>query len=232
MIQIQDLTVSYGKNTILKNINLELQSEQIHGLIGLNGSGKTTFLNTLYGLIKPDSGKIVYETTPLHRKQIAFLPTQNFFYSRITGEEYLRLFQSQNQEFNIQDWNEIFELPLKKLIENYSTGMKKKLSLLGVLSLNRPILILDEPSNGLDLESNQILKKIILRLKETGKTVLITSHILEMLWTICDVIHHLDEKHIKNSYPKSEFHTLENQIFDHRHQQETQLRKLLSSAKN
>ncbi len=227
MIKIQNLTVSYGKNIILENLKLELQPTHIHGLIGLNGSGKTTLLNTLYGLNKPDAGEIFYEQKKLTRKNIAFLPTQNFFYSRITGEEYLRLFQTQNQQFSIQDWNEIFELPLKKLIEDYSTGMKKKLALLGILSLNRPIFILDEPSNGLDLESNQILKKIMLRLKETGKTILITSHILEMLWTVCDVIHHLENKKIQQSYTASEFQYLENQLFNYHHSQEIQLQKLL-----
>lgn len=228
MIKVQDLTVSYGKHTVLDKLNLELQPAQVHGLIGLNGSGKTTLLNTVYGLLKPKSGKVFLGEKKLTRENIAFLPTQNFFYSRITGQEYLQLFKSQNQSFNIEEWNSLFELPLGELIENYSTGMKKKLALLGVLSLNRSFIILDEPSNGLDLESNQILKKILLRLKETGKTILITSHILEMLWTICDEIHHLENKKIQHSYSLNEFHILENQILEHKNKQTETLQKLIS----
>jgi len=228
MLEIKELTVRYGKKTILENLHLQLQIGHIHGLIGLNGSGKTTLLNAIYGMVSSQSGEILYQNKPLHRQQIAFLPTQNFFFSRITGEEYLKFFQSQNQTFDITEWNKIFDLPLKNLIENYSTGMKKKLALLAVLSLQRPILILDEPSNGLDLESNQILKKIILRLQETGKTILITSHILEMLHAVCDEIHHLHQQKIQSSYSQNEFALLENQIFETRSKQSEQLKKLIS----
>lgn len=225
MIEVQNIKVSYGKNLVLNDVNLALASHQVHGLIGVNGSGKTTLLHTLYKYIIPQSGQVLYEKETLTRKHIAFLPTQNFFYSRMTGQEYLSLFRANNQDFNIKKWNEVFRLPLSHLVENYSTGMKKKLALIGVLSLDRPILVLDEPSNGLDLESNQTLKKILLQLKEKGKTIIITSHILEMLWTTCDVIHHLENKKISGSYLSSEFKILEEKMT--RQSQDDQLKDLI-----
>src|SRR5690606_1140889 len=130
------------------------------------GSGKTTLLSSLYGLKIPDSGSLTYWEKPLRRSDIGYLETSNFFYSRITGMEYLQLFTINNPAFSIDGWNKLFELPLNQFIENYSTGMKKKLAFLGIIALNKPVLILDEPFNGIDMETTQTLKLIIQALKK------------------------------------------------------------------
>jgi ABC-2 type transport system ATP-binding protein len=223
MLSIKDLTVAYDKHVVIESLNLEFESGQIHGLVGLNGSGKTTFLNTIYGLIKPEQGSITWNEHSLKPLNIGYLETSNFFYPKITGLEYLQIFKARNRDFDIENWNKIFELPLKELIENYSTGMKKKLALLGILSLNRPLIILDEPYNGLDLESGHHLKNIILTLKNSGKTIIVTSHILESLTVICDYIHYLCDKKIQKSYSKNNFNVLEHEIFSNHNQDKNQL---------
>lgn len=212
MIIINNLSFSYQKGIkVINGLNLQLELNEVHGLVGLNGSGKTTLLNTISGIIKQENGSITYNNEKLTKKSIGYLETENFFYTNITGTEYLSLFE--NKKFDLAAWNKIFELPLNNIIDNYSTGMKKKLALLGILKLDKPILILDEPFNGLDLETCKVLQIIILKLKQRQKTIIITSHILESLTSICDTIHYLDNGIIKLSRSKNEFENLEKDIF-------------------
>ena len=213
MISIENLKVSYAENNVLKCVNLSIPSSSIHGLVGLNGSGKTTLLNTLYGLKEKQAGYISYNSLPIEKSKIAYLESVNYFYPYITGKEYLRMFQTQNVNFNIDKWNELFELPLNKLIEDYSTGMKKKLALMGVLCLNREILILDEPFNGVDLETVQKIKSLLIKLKDSNKTIIITSHILESLLSLCDLLSYLNNGIIQFSKERKDFGSVENEIF-------------------
>jgi ABC-2 type transport system ATP-binding protein len=213
MITINELLVSYEKGRhVIDGLNLQLRPKKVHGLVGLNGAGKTTLLNTIFGITKQASGSITYKNKRITKEKIAYLETENYFYPNITGIEYLNLFVNTN--FDISAWNEIFELPLKNLIENYSTGMKKKLALLGVLKLDRHILILDEPFNGLDLETSKVLQMIILKLKEKQNMILITSHILESLTPICDEIHYIEKGKIKFSKKSDDFDNLSKEIFN------------------
>lgn len=213
MISINNLSVRYtSERNVIHSLNLSMAEGNIHGIVGLNGSGKTTLLNTLFGLMKPCNGQIIWHNQPLTKKDIAILPTENFFYSYITGREYLMLID--NALFDADKWNELFELPLDQLIDNYSTGMKKKLAFLAVLKQDKPILILDEPFNGIDMESCSIMRSILLKIKEKGKTIIITSHIIETLTNLCDQIHHLENGTIKQSRPQNEFDAFEKEIFD------------------
>ena len=154
MLTIKNLNLSFKENHVLKNLNLTIHKGVINGIVGLNGSGKTTLLNTICQHLKPQQGETLWENQPVNIQQIGYLETNNFFYNRMTGGEYLRFFQQKNTNFNLEEWNTLFDLPLNHYVTSYSTGMKKKLAFLGILSLNRPILILDEPFNGLDLETN------------------------------------------------------------------------------
>ncbi|HLN53440.1 MAG TPA: ATP-binding cassette domain-containing protein [Lentimicrobium sp.] len=211
MISIENLTVSYDKKVrVLNNLNLILKDSQIHGIVGLNGAGKTTLLNTLYGLIKPDSGNIFLDGHSITKKQIGYLETENFFYSNITGEEYLKIFRNSN--FNIEGWNDLFRLPLKELIETYSNGMKKKLALLAILKQDKPVMILDEPFNGLDIETTRIVRSILLSIKE-HKIIIITSHIMETLTNLCDEISYLEQGVINSTKTKGEFDAFGKELY-------------------
>lgn len=205
MLDIKGLTFSYGQEDVLHQLDLEVQPGSIHGILGTNGAGKTSLFKCLYGLLQPQAGHILWKESPLHFRQIAFLETGNFFYSYITGKEYLQLCQPASSNFSITDWNRIFKLPLDQLVDAYSTGMKKQLAFLGTLAQDRPILILDEPFNGLDLESSEKLSIIIQELRKKGKTMLIASHILETLTRNCDRISHLSDGQIRAVYEATEF---------------------------
>ncbi len=213
MITISNLTISYKKDlNVINSLNLSLNESLIHGIVGLNGAGKTTLLNSLYGLKKPDEGIIQFYNKKLNKKEVSYLVTENFFYSNITGREYLSLFK--NKAFEIDKWNKLFSLPLDSVVDGYSTGMKKKLALLGILKQDKPLMILDEPFNGLDIETCRIIRMVLLRLKEKNKTIIITSHIIETLTNLCDYIHYLDKGEIKYSKDKEGFSEFEREVFE------------------
>lgn len=211
MIIINNLNVSYEKETpVLSSVDLSFQNNSIHGIVGLNGAGKTTLLNTIYGIKKNDSGEILLNGQKINRKYISYLETENYFYPNITGEEHLKIFKSDG--FNIAQWNELFKLPLKDLIDTYSTGMKKKLAILSVIKQNKEVMILDEPFNGLDLETVRILRSILLNLKES-RIIIVTSHVLETLTNLCDVISYLEDGKVLFTKTVTEFPDFQNEIY-------------------
>lgn len=214
MITIDKLSISYKKNEqIIDELSLQIQDKKIHGIVGLNGTGKTSLLNTIFGLKKQNKGKILFNNEKLSKKIISYLPTENFFYTKITAREYLSLFK--NEQFDTDKWNSsLFHLPLDKVIDNFSTGMKKKLALLAILKKDKQIIILDEPFNGLDIETSRIIRSILLKLKEKGRTIIVTSHIIETLTNMCDYIHYLENGKVKYSKEKQNFKEFENEIFN------------------
>ena len=213
MLEINELHVSYGENRVIENLSLNLPLQQVHGLVGMNGAGKTTLLNTLAGFISQGSGTVKMHGKPIQMHDVAFMETETFFYSYITGREYLELFRVPAGAPDIAEWNGLFKLPLDQLVDTYSSGMKKKLALIGVLRQGKPLVILDEPFNGLDMESSRLLSLVISRLKEKGTTVILTSHILGALTGICDHIHLLRNGKISFSRERQQFSGLEEEIF-------------------
>ena len=126
MIIIENLIVSYNKGQpVIDTLNLFLSDGTINGIVGLNGAGKTTLLNSIYGFKRIDSGTVKYDDRKINKKEMSFLETENYFYSNITGREYLSLFK--NPGFDIEKWNQLFLLPVDKIVDDYSSGMKKKL---------------------------------------------------------------------------------------------------------
>ena len=213
MISIKELTVKFGSNIVLNDISRDFHLNKIYGIIGLNGSGKTTFFNTLSALIKPNAGEIIFESRKINLRDINYLETTNFFYSRITGNEYLNFFEQTNPKFNLLSLQIYTKLPLDDLIESYSTGMKKKLAILSILKKDKPVFLFDEPFNGIDMETNKIIELIILALKEKGKTIFISSHILDPLIQICDEIFFLEKGKFAKSYDKTDYNKIENDLF-------------------
>lgn len=187
MIRIENLSKNYGEKQVLKSIDLEFLKGSVYGIVGENGAGKTTLFRCISGLEKY-KGKISSDYDKL-KNHLGLLLTEPFFFSKITGEEYIRLLANARgvSISEIEDKN-IFDLPLKQYASTYSTGMKKKLALTAVLIQENDVFILDEPFNGVDIQSNLIIIEIIKELKKNGKTIIISSHIFSTLAEVCDEI--------------------------------------------
>jgi len=208
MIRLNNLSMSFGKNKVLNDISLTFESGKVYGIVGANGSGKTTLFRSIAGLENHD-GEVAYEWTPL-KNHLGFLETNPIVMTRITGWEYLKLLCVSRgiHEENFENQN-IFDLPLQQYADTYSTGMKKKLALLAILLQNNKVYILDEPFNGVDIQSNLMIIALIKKLKALDKIILISSHIFSTLSDTCDIIHLLAAGQIEKTVDRNDFRSLD-----------------------
>ncbi len=208
MIEIKNLQKWYGAKEVLKGIDLALEEGKVYGIVGENGAGKTTLFRCIAGL-EDYEGEVLSPYVPL-KESLGFLTTIPFFFDRMKGREYIQLISVARGNADVDiDGQNIFDLPLDQYAENYSTGMKKKLALTAILMQENAIYILDEPFNGVDIQSNLIIAEIIRKLKELGKTILISSHIFSTLSDACDKICVLKEGKIVQEIEPKDFPQLE-----------------------
>lgn len=208
MIAVQNLSKKYGANEVLKNISVLFEQGKVYGIVGENGAGKTTLFRCIAGL-ESYEGKINSSLTPL-KNHLGLLFTEPFFFQKITGKEYIQLLcNARGQKISDIEKRNVFDLPLNQYASTYSTGMKKKLALTAILLQGNDYFILDEPYNGVDIQSNIIITEIIHKLKELGKTVIISSHIFSTLSDTCDEIHLLSHGSFTKSVQKNDFRELE-----------------------
>ncbi len=213
MIKIHALNKSYGRKQILFDLDMTFQKGMVYGIVGRNGAGKTTLFKCIAGL-ELYLGEITSNFSPL-KNHLGYLPTDPYFFSKITGREYLLLLlNARGLKVQNLDTKNIFELPLDQYASTYSTGMKKKLSLNGILLQQNDVFILDEPFNGVDIQSNIIINELIHRLRSLGKMVILSSHIFVTLKETCDEIHLLDQGRIVKSVTQAGFDTLELELKD------------------
>ena len=211
MIRLQNISKFFDSHQVLKDISVELHAGKVYGIVGQNGAGKTTLFRCIAGL-ESFNGAIHSEFEPL-KNYIGFLQTEPYFIDKLTGEEYIYLFcNARNKELPDMNTQNIFDLPLKQYASTYSTGMKKKLALTAILMQKNDVFILDEPYNGVDIQSNILITEIILRLKAAGKTILVSSHIFSSLDAICDEIFLLQSGVMEKRVFKDEFSTLEKEM--------------------
>ena len=214
MLKVEALEQSYGSKQVLKGLSANFGSGLVHGIIGLNGAGKTTFFQCICGL-QNYTGKI-YDTD-LHslKNHIGYVPTEPYFFPRIKGKEYLDFMRHAKgtEGSNFRDAF-TFDLPLDEYIDNYSTGMKRKIAFLGAMIGQSDIYILDEPFNGVDIRSNLVLKQKILELKAAGKTILLSSHIISSLTELCDEIHLLKDGIISKHYMPVAYNKVEEDMMN------------------
>ncbi|MEW6003939.1 MAG: ABC transporter ATP-binding protein [Stygiobacter sp.] len=197
MIKINNLCKNYGDIIALNSINVSLVDEKLTYLVGPNGSGKTTLIKSILGLIKISSGEIFVDKLRLngdfnYREKIGYMPQVASFPENLTVEEVIELIKNIRSSITNLDDELINEFNLKKefnkKIKALSGGTKQKLNAAIAFLFNPKILILDEPTAGLDPISSSLLKDKILKEKSKGKTILLTSHIISELEEVAEEI--------------------------------------------
>lgn len=218
MLKISALKKSYGKVEAVKYIDLELNEGEIIGLLGPNGAGKSTTISMVSTLIKPDSGDITYEGTSIldapkpFQKILGVVPQEIALYPTLTGYENLKFWGSayglkgQALKTRIGIISEVIGISdrLKDKVEQYSGGMKRRLNI-GAALLHEPkILIMDEPTVGIDPQSRNHILETIKALNEGGMTIIYTSHYMEEVEFLCHRIYIMDEGKVVASGTKDE----------------------------
>ncbi|WP_271424997.1 ABC transporter ATP-binding protein [Aequorivita sinensis] len=197
MIEIKDLHKKFGKNEVLKGIDLSIGEGGIFSILGPNGSGKTTLIKAILGMVIPDSGEILFNGESLknnfkYRDKIDYLPQIANFPGNLKVSELIEMIKDLRATKATHDETliDLFKLQpfLNKRLVNLSGGTKQKVNLVLTFMFDSPLIILDEPTSGLDPISHLRLKNLIFAEKEKGKTILVTSHILSFVEEIADEI--------------------------------------------
>ncbi|MFB2937367.1 ABC transporter ATP-binding protein [Aerosakkonemataceae cyanobacterium BLCC-F154] len=199
MLLIEKINKSYGKRQVLQNLNLQINFGEIYGLLGPNGAGKTTTINIICNLLKADSGTIQINNQPVSEKSKAIIgvaPQENLLYQGLSCKENLNFFA---QIYGLG--GKLRQLQVEKCladvnlsdranspVETLSGGMKRRLNIAVALVHQPKLLILDEPTTGLDIEARYHIWELIHNLKNQGITILLTTHLLDEAERLCQKI--------------------------------------------
>ncbi|REC36078.1 ABC transporter ATP-binding protein [Parabacteroides distasonis] len=205
MITLKELSFSYSrKKEVLDRINLEVGSGHICGLLGKNGEGKTTLLNLLSGQIFPDQGScLVLEEIPSERNarflQQIFLLPEEISMPEVTAIEYIKMYAPFYPTFRddiCKACVESFEINLSDRLSKMSQGQRKKVAITLALAAHTPLLLMDEPTNGLDIPSKAIFRRLVASLIDDNQTVIISTHQVRDLESLIDTVLILDQRQI------------------------------------
>lgn len=192
VLSIQGLTKNFGKLCAVNQLNLEVHRGQVFGMLGPNGSGKTTTLGMLMGVVNPSAGSFSwFGEAPSHltRRRIGAVLEHPIFYPYLSGQKNLELnaLIKGASAASIRKVLEIVELSARKddKYKNYSLGMKQRLAIASALLNDPMILILDEPTNGLDPMGIAEIRELIKRIAADGKTIILASHLLDEVQKVC-----------------------------------------------
>lgn len=195
VIQTFNLTHRYGKFTALRNLNLEVRRGEIFGYLGPNGAGKTTTIRTLLDFIRPSAGSATIFGLDTRRDSLAirtrlgYLPSELTLWENWTGVQYIRWLEELRRKSFMAEAErmaERLEFDLNRPLSGMSTGMKRKIGIIAAMAHKPELLILDEPSNGLDPLMQKVFHDMMREVRAEGRTVFLSSHNLPEVEQICD----------------------------------------------
>ena len=198
MLTLTGVGKSFGEINALLQVDLEIDSGQIIGLVGGNGAGKTTLLRLMAGVMKPTTGSVIFKDMPVDemRKFLGVVPESTGLYSRLTAWENIRY---HSRMYGIPDdvaWNRVLHFAkrldvddsLSRHTKGFSRGMRQKTALLRALAHGPDILLLDEPTAGLDVTSARTVRSLVRQLRDEGGTIIYSTHHLAEAQQVCDRI--------------------------------------------
>jgi ABC-2 type transport system ATP-binding protein len=209
-IYVRGLRKSFGAKEAVAGVDLDIAAGSLAGLVGPNGAGKTTSLSMMTGLLRPDGGRIlingidVWADPPAAKAIIGVVPAEAQLFERLSGEELLEyagrlrgmpVGEARSRAAQLLDVLDL-TADAKRLVADYSTGMRKKAMLGCALIHNPSVLFLDEPLEGVDPVSADVIRRLLTRFVGSGSTVLFSSHVMELVEQICDHVSVIDKGHI------------------------------------
>lgn len=194
IIETRGLTKYYGETRGIEELTMEVESGEIFGYLGPNGAGKTTTIRTLLGFLKPTGGEArvlgmdIQEDIVEIKKKVGYVPGDLSLYGGLTGQEFLDYFSSLkgSEEELLDVLLERFQVPLDREIQGYSRGMKQKVAIIQAFMNDPELVIMDEPTAGLDPLMQETVYEFLREQRERGRTVFFSSHILSEVDKICD----------------------------------------------
>lgn len=199
MLAVQQLTKRYSGIAAVNNVSFVVQPYEVLGYLGPNGSGKTTTVNMLTGLLEPSQGRILFDGRDIHedrieyKRRLGYVPEIPYIYPYLSGLEYLQLcgrlrsMPEKRMNEKIHALLETFGLHASRhsLLSGYSKGMKQKVLISAAILHDPDLLIFDEPLSGLDVTSALVFRHLVKALSQEGKTVIYCSHVLEVVEKVC-----------------------------------------------
>lgn len=192
MLKCENLVKKYMNTTAVANISTQIQPGCIYALLGPNGSGKTTFMKMVAGLIKPTAGKITFEEQPIgvySKAHIAYMPTENYFYGYMTCRDAGNYYKDFFADFDENKYYYLLhemDLEADQKISKMSSGMVAKAKLAITLSRNSRIIMLDEPLNGIDIIAREKVINTVIANAGDDKAIIMSSHLVDELEKIID----------------------------------------------
>jgi ABC-2 type transport system ATP-binding protein len=214
-LRIRNVTKSFGNTTAVDDIGFEVPQGSVFGLLGANGAGKTTTVRMILDIIRPDSGEITWQDSPARdvaRRSFGYLPEERGLYADMKVGEQLRFFGrvrglgAKEADEKAEGWLERFGITeyLDRPLQELSKGNQQKVQFLASVLHDPELVILDEPFSGLDPVSHEQLREVILELKESGKTLLLSTHNMEQVEELCDGVALIHRSELAFSGPLSE----------------------------
>ncbi len=214
VISVRNLTKDYGHERGIFDISLDIQKGEVFGYLGTNGSGKTTTIRHMMGFLKPDSGMVTvngmdpWKKTPEVMKSVSYIPGEIAFPDLKTGTDFFRV---QAQFLGVRDFTymnhliDMLGLDPSAVLKRMSKGMKQKTAIVAALMGNREVLILDEPTTGLDPLMRETFLELVREEKAKGRTIFMSSHIFEEIEDVCDRVAIINAGRICDVVNLSEF---------------------------
>ncbi len=215
-VRVEQVTKTYGKDTVLDGVSVNFEAGKIHGIIGRNGSGKTMLFKTISRFVRPTSGRVLVDGKQVG-KDVDFpqdlgliIETPGFlpYYSGYKNLKILASLRNRIKDEEIRGAMERVGLDpkLKKSVRKYSLGMNQRLGIAQAIMEGPSLLVLDEPMNGLDNQGVQDMRELFKELREEGKTILLASHNREDIEALCDTVMEMDHGRIisRSGFPAAE----------------------------
>ena len=201
-IELIHVTKKFGQELVLKEVNLTLEQGRVYGIIGNNGSGKTVLMKCICGFLIPTTGLIQVFGSSIGQdvdfpESLGVIIETPGFLTNLTGRKNLEILAGMRRKIGPAEIQQVLEKvgldpALKKPVANYSLGMRQRLGIAQAIMEDPKLLILDEPFNGLDKHGVGEIRKLLLELKEEGKTILLASHNEEDIRILCDEVYEMD----------------------------------------